>query len=87
MSVLMPAPDGPTPLLMPPYTPVEGVPVYGEVVEGVVVDGVVVEGVVVDGFVETGVVLVPAELNQDNNARELASTLRNHPIYHQNADA
>ncbi|KAJ6411539.1 hypothetical protein OIU84_008173 [Salix udensis] len=60
MSVFIPAPDGPTPLPIPPRTPV-GVAEYGVVVPvGVaVVDGVAVEGVVLDGFVVTGVVLVP----------------------------
>lgn len=80
MSVFIPAPDGPSPLPIPPSTPlgvaeygVVGVVEDGVVVEGVVVDGVVVEGVVVDGFVVTGVgvavtgvgvVLVPAALEK-----------------------
>jgi len=70
MSVFIPAPDGPSPLPIPPSTPL-GVAEYGVV--GVVEDGVVVEGVVVDGFVVTGVgvavtgvgvVLVPAALEK-----------------------
>ena len=76
MSVFIPAPDGPTPLPIPPRTPL-GVAVYGVVVPvGVaVVDGVAVEGVVLDGVVlvpeagvvpvpEAGVVLVPAALDK-----------------------
>jgi hypothetical protein len=51
MSVFIPAPDGPTPVPIPPSTPV-GVAVYGVVV----VDGVAVEGVVLVGVVVTGVV-------------------------------
>ena len=54
MSVFIPAPDGPTPVPIPPSTPV-GVAVYGVVV----VDGVAVEVVVLVGVVVTGVGVVP----------------------------
>lgn len=69
--MFIPAPDGPTPVPIPPSTPLEGVVVYGLVVVGVTVVGVVLEdvGVVVDGVVVTGVVVVPAALSYENKAR------------------